>query len=44
MDSSTPAVDAKNADIRDLKQKLNDVTAKNVLADKDDKVVPIKGE
>jgi len=37
-------VDAKNADIRDLKQKLNDVTAKNVLADKDDKVVPIKGE
>lgn len=26
-------VDAKNADIRDLKQKLNDVTAKNVVTD-----------
>ena len=44
-------VDSKNADIKerdakiaDLNQKLNDVTAKNVLADKSDKVVPIKGE
>lgn len=44
-------VDSKNADIKerdariaDLKQKLNDVTAKNVLADKSDKVIPIKGE
>lgn len=37
-------IDKKNADIRDLKQKLNDVTAKNVLADKSDKVVPLKGE
>lgn len=37
-------IDKKNADIRDLKQKLNDVTAKNVLADKSDKVIPIKGE
>lgn len=37
-------VDAKNEKIRDLKQKLNDVTAKNVVADKSDKVISIKGE
>lgn len=37
-------VDAKNNEIRDLKQKLNKETAKNVLADKSDKVVPLKSE
>lgn len=37
-------VDAKNSEIRDLKQKLNKETARNVLADKSDKVIPIKGE
>ena len=47
MNSSTYAymVDAKNAEIRDLKQKINDMTAKNVVADKDmtdDKIAPIK--
>lgn len=36
--------DAKNAEIRDLKQELNKVTARNVMADKSDKVIPIKGE
>lgn len=38
-------VDSKNAQIRELKQKVNDITAQNVLSDKyisDDKVVPIK--
>lgn len=37
-------IDKKNADIRALKQKLNDITAKNVLTDKSDKVVPFKVE
>lgn len=37
-------VDKKNADIRDLRQKLNDLTTKNVIADKSDKVIPIKDE
>ncbi len=37
-------VDAKNADIRDLKQQLNKVTAQNVLADKSNKVFSIKSE
>ena len=37
-------VDAKNSEIRDLKQKLNEETAKNVVADKSDKVISIKDE
>ena len=41
----TELVDSKNAEIRDLKQKINDMTAKNVVTDKDmtdDKIAPIK--
>lgn len=44
-------VDSKNADIKDrderieyLQKQLNDVTARNVVADKSDKVISIKGE
>lgn len=35
-------VDAKNEQIKELQDKVNSVTAKNVVADKSDKVVPVK--
>lgn len=35
-------VDAKNEQIKELQDKVNNVTARNVFADKDDKVIPIK--